>query len=63
MGRAERRIEAGYQKVVLAGYVVAVEVAEAWRWLTADRRIILKEDRKEKAPKGSSPPGPLSSER
>ena len=29
MGQAERRIEAGYQKVVLAGYVVAVETVEA----------------------------------
>ena len=37
MGRAERRIEAGYQKIVLAGYVVAVETVEAWRWL--ERRI------------------------
>jgi hypothetical protein len=33
MGQAERRIEASYQKVVLAGYVVAVETVEAWRWL------------------------------
>jgi hypothetical protein len=39
MGRAERRIEAGYQKIVLAGYVVAVEVAEAWRWLKAERTV------------------------
>jgi hypothetical protein len=39
MRRAERRIEAGYQKVVLAGYVVAVEVAEAWRWLRAEKTV------------------------
>jgi hypothetical protein len=39
MGRAERRIEAGYQKVVLAGYVVGVEVAEAWRWLRAEKTV------------------------
>ena len=39
VGRAERRIEAGYQKVVLAGYVVAVEVAEAWRWLKAEKAV------------------------
>ncbi|HZO00141.1 MAG TPA: hypothetical protein VFB93_02990 [Burkholderiales bacterium] len=36
----ERHIEAGYQKVVLAGYVVAVEISEGWRWLKADKTIV-----------------------
>jgi hypothetical protein len=35
-GAAMRRFMAGYRSVVLAGYVVAVEVAEALRWLDAD---------------------------
>jgi hypothetical protein len=32
-------IEAGYRNLVLAGYVVAIEISEGWRWLKADETI------------------------
>ena len=50
MGQAERRIEAGYQKVVLVGYVVAVETVEAWPWLERFVRAIKRQQRKPAPP-------------
>jgi hypothetical protein len=40
MGTLERYIEAGYSNVVLAGYVIAIELSEGWRWLKADKTIV-----------------------
>ena len=40
MAALERYAEALYSKVVLAGYVVAIEVSEGWRWLKADTTIV-----------------------